>query len=222
MIISRSRGFAFVHVPKCGGTRFRYHLHSYNDDPRDFWGVQRTQFLNIPLDFAHLRAWELQIFFPDVIEFLRDARSVCFFRNPVDRFVSAVFEHYAQHRPEIGLAALSWSDQQAEVRRFTAGFELDQAFADFRYVHFSPQTWFTHLAGRRVVKTIIPMIDGFDAFRAAMILLELPDFLGNNRPARPKAGDLLGRSLVDRVRAAYEADYQFCSAHDHLRALTLE
>ena len=73
----------------------------------------------------------------------------------------------------------------------------------------------------RLVRIMIPMIDGFDAFRAAMVILELPDFLGNSRPTQRDAGELLGHDLIERIRAAYDADYQFNSMHDHLKALAL-
>jgi hypothetical protein len=195
-------------------------LHNYNDDPRHFWGIQRTQFLDLLLDHAHLRTWELQIFFPDIIPTMRELRSVCFFRNPVSRFVSAIYEHHTQYRPEVQLPSLPWSEQQRVARSFTRDFEIHQAFSTLDYIHFSPQTWFTHLGKERLVKTIIPLVNGFDAFRAARMFLELPDHIEHEhaRPSRD-AEDLLGRDLIERVRRLYEADYEFCLDHDHLRPL---
>jgi hypothetical protein len=188
-----------------------------------FWDVQYTEFLDLPLDHAHLRTWELQMFYPAVFELLEQTRSLCFFRNPVQRYVSAVYEHFRQFRPDTVLAALPWSDQQRIVRDFTALIDPRMSLAEMSYIHFSQQTWFTHLNGRRLVATVLPLLDGFDAFRAALMLLELPDKLLADEPARAgrDAVDLLGPDMIARVHELYEADYAFCAQTPHLAGLTL-
>ena len=220
MIVSRVRSFVFVHIPKAGGTSFRSLIQPYHDYSTDFWWVRKTSYLGVSLDHAHLRSWEVMIFYPDVWEIMQSSTTICFFRNPAERFVSAVYEHFRQFKPSVGLSELPWREQQAVAREFTQSIDLERVFWDPTLIHFSPQTWFTHLRGQQVVKTIFPLIEGFDAFRAAGLILGLPD-LGptpNSAPARNPI-DLLGEELLGRVRRLYEDDYALCGSADHLRAL---
>ena len=221
MIISHERSFLFVHIPKCGGTAFRRLISDYHDHPTVFWDIQYTGFLDLPLDHAHLRTWELQMFYPAVFELLKVRRSLCFFRNPVERYVSAVYEHFRQFRPWVALPTLPWAEQQRIVGEFTALIDPRMSLADVSYVHFSQQTWFTHLNGERLVGTILPLLPGFDAFRAALMVLELPDSRDPDEAVRPgrDAVELLGPDMLARVRELYETDYAFCERTPHLAGL---
>ncbi len=220
MIISRARSFVFVHIPKNGGTVFRSLLAPYHDYPREFWWLQQTEFLDLPLDHGHLRSWEIQMFYPEVWDIIGKSRTLCFFRNPAERYVSALYEHYKLFRQETDLPALPWPEQQRIARQFTSDFDIRTALSGHFRVHFSPQTWFTHLHDRRVVEMVLPLIDGFDAFRAAAMFLGLPDIGPQGRIAPQRdPGDLLGDELLARVQTFYRADYEFCAAHDPLKPL---
>ncbi len=222
MIVSQQRAFVFVHIPKNGGTAFRSLLAPYHDYPREFWWVQNTDFLQLPLDHGHLRSWEVQMFYAEVWSMMERSRTLCFFRNPAERFVSALYEHFKLFRHDIDLPSLPWEEQQRVARQFAKEFELALALTSHFFVHFSPQTWFTHLHDRRVVETIVPLIDGFDAFRAAAIFLALPD-IGPHARSLPQRDprDLLGEEMLDRVKDLYRTDYEFCATSDHLKPLLL-
>ena len=45
---------------------------------------------------------------------------------------------------------------------------------DVRYVHFSLQTWFTHLGGRRMARHIVPVRSEHDDFADVYRLLGVP------------------------------------------------
>ena len=220
MIVSRSRSFVFVHIPKNGGTAFRSMISVFHDHKQEFWWVKPTGFLNMSLDHGHLRSWEVQMFYPDVWALMKQTQTLCFFRNPAERFVSAVYEHFKLFRQTVDLPALPWSEQQRITREFTREIDFRETLQNSFYVHFSPQTWFTHLHNERVVQTVLPLIDGFDAFRAAAMVLRLPDIGPNIRTApHRQPEDLLGEELLARVKSFYRADYEFCAANDHLRSL---
>ena len=220
MIISHKRSFVFIHIPKNGGTMFRTLISGYHDDPREFWWVRNTDYLNLSVDHGHLKSWEIRIFYPDVWRLLKSSRTLCFFRDPAERFVSAIYEHFRLFRPEGDLQNHSWLDQQRLAREFTFALNLQEVFWNPLLVHFSPQTWFTHLNGRLVVKEIIPLIEGFDAFRAAALSLGLPD-IGPAPKTAPNRDPVafLGDAAIQRVRDIYRDDYAFCRSQAHLSAL---
>jgi hypothetical protein len=220
MIVSRARNFVFVHVPKNGGTAFRSALTCYHDYPVEFWHTRHTEFLGIELDHAHLRSWEVRTFYPDVWTLMQGMQTLCFFRNPAERFVSAIYEHFRIFRQNVGLEALPWPEQQAVARDFASSVNMRDVFGNRFMVHFSPQTWFTHLNRQRVIKTIIPLIDDFDALRAARMMLGVPDIGPTPRTAPPRdPADLLGDNLLGHVKGMYRDDYAFCEATDNLRSL---
>ena len=222
MIISYRRHFSFIHVPKCAGKAFREVVQPFHDHPVTFWDIQKAPKLNILLDFAHLRCWEVDILFPDVIAFLNGCRSLAFIRNPAERYVSAVYEHFSQHRPEVGLAYMPFADQRDVIRDFTRSFRLEASLGDRRYVHFSPQRWFTHLYERQVVRHLLPLTAEGNTLSAGLALLEIPDrepAQGSARQLDPDA--ILGADLLAKVRSLYAIDYDLCESLDHLRPLAL-
>ena len=220
MILSYKQSFAFVHIPKNGGTAFREHVAKYHDHPQEFWWVKPTDYLGLKVDHGHLKTWEIRIFYPDVWQFLKTSRTLCFFRNPAERFVSAIYEHHRLFRQNVDLEGLSWPEQQRVAQEFAWALNMAEVVWNPFLVHFSPQTWFTHLNGAPIVKQMIPLIDGFDAFRTAALSLGLAD-IGPAPKTRPPRNplDLLGRELLDRVRDQYRDDYAFCRSQEHLRML---
>ena len=220
MIVSHHRSFVFIHNPKCSGKLFRDEVSAYHDDDRLFWGIQTPALLSVELDFAHLRLWEMQAVCPDIFDMVRTRRSLMFFRNPVERYVSAVFEHFAQYRAEADLRSQPLEVQKKIVRDFTAGLTIKQVLEDYRYVHFSVQRWFSHLGPHRAVNAIVPLLIGFEACRTAFTILELPDRCIDMDPRRTRAAEILGDAMLGRVRDFYAADYRLCQELDHLSALS--
>ena len=220
MIVSKSRQFVFVHIPKTGGTAFRAELAPYHDHGEEFWWVKQTPFLNTTLDHGHLRSWEVRTFYPDVWAAMKTMQTLCFFRNPAERFVSAIYEHFRLFRQHVSLENLAWEEQKQVVREFGESVDLQEVVVNVFMVHFSPQTWFTHLNKQRVVRSVVPMLDGFDALRAAAVMLGVADTGPSTWTASPRnPRELLGDELLQRVRHMYAADYAFCAECEHLQPL---
>ena len=222
VIVSRSRSFVFVHIPKNGGTAFRSMLAAYHDHPQEFWWVKPTDYLDMTLDHGHLRSWEVQMFYPDVWELMSRVRTLCFFRNPAERFVSAIYEHFRLFRQDVDLPGLAWPEQCRVAREFAETVTLRDALQNVFLIHFSPQTWFTHHHGEPVVNTVVPLIDGLDALRTAAVILQVADTGPSPRTApQREPADLLGADFLPHLREMYSADYAFCDANDHLRPLSV-
>ena len=221
MIVSERSGFVFVHNPKCGGSVFRRAIEREHDHPETFWHPRTAAYFGITLDHAHLRLWEVQALHPDVFERLGHGRSVVFVRNPLDRFISALYQHFRTYRPFVGIDALAEPERLALFRSL-ARDELSMAriLTDYRYVHFSPQSWFCLLGTRQVVGTVIPMGAGLNPMAMARAALGLdiptPDWREPDEDRASLLADELLRHVAGRL---YTDDRAFLGSLPHLRAI---
>ncbi|MDD2795026.1 MAG: sulfotransferase family 2 domain-containing protein [Acidocella sp.] len=159
MIVSHEKKFIFVHNPKCAGTAFRAVIEAHHDHARRFWGIEHEPYFQRDIDYAHLRLWELAALFPDLVALLESYNSVAFVRNPFQRLISAISEHFKQYRPDTKFFELSASSQLKIAETFVSNeLTLPRIQADFRYVHFSPQSWFLALGSTRKVKHVLPIL----------------------------------------------------------------
>ena len=221
MIVSEKSGFIFVHNPKCGGSVFRRSVEARHDHPETFWHPRTAAYFGIILDHAHLRLWEVQALYPEIFHRMAHHRSVVFVRNPLDRFVSALHQHFRAYHPFLGIDRLAEQDRLALFRRFARDrLTMPRILTDYRYVHFSPQTWFCLLGTRRVVDTVIPMGQGLNPMTAARDALgfDIPAD-GWHEPDGNRASFLADGLLNDVANRLYADDRAFLETMPHLHAL---
>jgi hypothetical protein len=88
MIINKTNRFAFVHIPKCGGTSVRKVLDTFNE-----WSylgnpwIGETKKLGT-VHFSHLPLQALRILFPEDLELVLKYESFALVRDPYERFFS--------------------------------------------------------------------------------------------------------------------------------------
>ena len=218
MIVSDCFQFVFVHNPKCGGTVFRDAVCFAHDYPTVFWDVRSTPRDGRPLDFAHLRLWEVRESFPDVYERLGVGTSFVFVRDPVRRFVSALHHHFREHhRKTVAVDALSSAEKLSLFQRFVRSeLCLARVLDDPRFVHFSPQKWFCALGEERVVKHVLPFEDRPLEAAQTLLGIELPTSRWRTEGVIDSRL-LTDPLLTDFVEHFYAEDHLFFSALPHLR-----
>ncbi len=210
VIVSNLKNFVFIHNPKAAGTAFRSAIARWHDHPTRFWGTASHPYFQAPLDLAHLRAWELPIVAPDVFAALETRPSLAFVRDPLPRFLSACAEHFRDFRPRARFARFGPTGQRLLIHwlirsgRIAAGVR-----GDYRYVHFSPQRWFTHLGDRQIVRHILPIRSEQDDFAQAFALLDLPPAPAQeeNRTTGADWHALASPQITRFVRDFYAMDY---------------
>ena len=212
MIVSHARRFIFFHNPKCADMSFREALDPYHDDPFKFWGVYSAPFCRNVLDHSHFRLWELQQLFPKVFGCAEDYASVIFVRNPWDKFVSAVDEHFKKFQPTIPIRDLPPADQTRVVEQFTDRLlNIANITTNWTFVHCSPQLWQIAIGSRIVPRHIIPMGQGDDFFARAFEVLGLLVMAAPWRNQSPtRMAHILDSPKVDQfVRSFYALDLEF-------------
>jgi Sulfotransferase family len=222
MIISQKRKFIFFHNPKAAGTSFRKAIEEYHDFGREFWGEEFCPYLDVRVDLAHLRAWELPCVAPNLFADLDKYRKLVLVRNPTRRFLSACFEHFYKYRPEVQFGQQDSATQRDLIHRLmheelTAG----KVLSDVRYVHFSAQHWYVFLGPRRIVDHVLPVRSGEDDLGSAFDVLELPrkQPVRLNQRAAGLFDKLVSREIEQFVTSFYKRDYELLEAHDHLKSL---
>lgn len=222
LIVSHARKFIFIHNPKCAGTSFRAAIESYHDHETQFWGVGYEPYFQREVDYAHLRLWELAAIHPELLEQLRSYNSVVFVRNPFQRFVSAISEHFKQYRPEIVFSTLSASEQLRIVENFVVNnLTSPRIHADFRYVHFSPQSWFFAMGGAPRIRHILPVLADGESVQQGLECLGVPARLPRPRNINQTGVSALLRSDIIRsfVTNVYSQDFEFIESSAALRVL---
>lgn len=146
MIISHRFQTVFLHIPKNAGTALRSVMQEADPQSDRSWGYRFFPRLYRFGDSAHVPLVDLP---PDRLRFVNEYQCFAILRDPLERFLSATVQHFGQHAyrtPRSPGALLSELDS---VR-----IRYDPA-----YIHFCPQHFYTHIAGRQVVEHLFRMDD---------------------------------------------------------------
>lgn len=222
MIVSHAHQFIFFHNPKCAGTSLRGALARHHDDEVAFWGVFPATYFGNEVDYAHLRLWELQALFPRIVTAAETYRSVIFVRNPYQRFVSALAEHFQTFKLAGSLAVQSPEEQIRAVEMFIETLDIRLIRSDWRYVHFSPQLWFIRLGNRQIPRHVLAVGDTGAFMTRAFECLGLDaEDVGRHNVARLNLKHALtSPKVAGFVRQFYALDFDFFGADPTLAHLT--
>ena len=190
MIISDSKRFVFIHIPKCGGTSVRQQL-SFLDERG---GAYEARIYEHPAigatDFVHLPLATLKAFFPEEYERVQSYRSFAILREPHERFQSAVAQ-FCNYQTDTPFKLLSTKALETLVRGLADRLESQAARLQSTMplppplIHFQPQRDYIFCGEQRIVQTITP-IDELYSLEA-----ELQFFLGHKVSFEEKANQSL-------------------------------
>jgi hypothetical protein len=163
MIINDPHRFAFIHIPKCAGSAIRLQLSPYDSYDGRFSRKGVHPELG-RVDLSHLPLSTLREFFPAEFEKLRVYRSFAVIRNPRTRFLSALLQHLQEFENAThDEFCVAWVASRASgvAGRLAAG-EGDRP----ELVHFTRQSDFVAIDGRRVVRNLFAFEDMVPLARA--------------------------------------------------------
>lgn len=149
MIILNQKKFAFLHIPKCGGSTLQKWLRLRFTTSANFYG--KTEHPEIGTVYReHLTLRQLKQHYPDALADLRANDTYAIIRDPLSRFESALGQYVNEMRggnitlmaPE-DITALA-QDILDQLRQLNGGFR-------FELTHFQPQAAFIELEGERIV-----------------------------------------------------------------------
>lgn len=187
MIISETRGFIFIHNPKCGGTTTRVALKQFDTTGDMFW--RATEFQGRKIDRAHMPLHMFRAAYPRYFDLMHSLLTFMFVRNPYTRTVSA----FNESKPEV--FRLSKSADEEERRRYVRELNAHiQSIEPFHlngwshpHRHFVRQSDFCFLNRKRLVDV-------------TMKLEQWPDCLDQIATFEPELSRVLGGAKTKNVR----------------------
>jgi len=154
MIISNTGNFAFVHIPKNGGTSVRKALSQYGEDPR-FTSGRVTEVPQIgPLDHVHIPLSLLKDLYPDALDEIRARPSFAIVRDPYTRFQSAL-NQWAKNVKKERLMDLP-QQKVAQYAKLHLEDRDPHENMSPSLIHFLPQTEFIFLDNTQIVDLLVP------------------------------------------------------------------
>jgi len=156
MIISDQHGLAFVHIPKCAGTAIRLQLEAL-DSYNGLFSRKGVHPVLGPVDYSHLTLATLREHFPEQFQKLCAYRTFAIVRDPYTRFLSAALQHL-QEFEQVGQEKFQ-ADWVASQVLEIAGKLVAGQHRKPEYVHFTAQTAFVAIEGRRIVQDIFSFED---------------------------------------------------------------
>jgi hypothetical protein len=133
MIISHKHKFVLMHNPKTAGTSIRKAIEHLHDDESKNWHQGWEPNLDRVVDLAHLTFHDLLVSKPTVN--WREYTFLTIVRNPYERFISGLTEHFRQHPEEF--ARFTNIDDWTKLHMDETNFRFN-----WRYIHLCPQHYF--------------------------------------------------------------------------------
>lgn len=208
MLLSSDLNFAFVHVPKCGGTSLRESLRGMPGIGNPL--AEARSAIPFETDPNHVQLCLLRDHAPDLLARLGACTSYALLRDPVARFPSALFQHCKMfHGVEAG--ALSPADLAEVTRAAIAYLRAEDLVRDRRYIHFERQVRFTHLDGRQVVTRL------FAVDAQAALIADVAATTGYHAPSLNESNAAVGyrNAALQRLRLGLPRPLKRL-ARDHL------
>ncbi|WP_227271817.1 sulfotransferase family 2 domain-containing protein [Roseobacter weihaiensis] len=172
MIILTEKKFAFLHIPKCGGSTIQKWLRQHLTSDGAFYGkIEHPQIGTVYRE--HLTLQQLAAHYPDVLETLRASDTFAILRDPLKRFVSALGQ-YVNEMHGGNITLMSPGDVNTLAGDILDQLEtLDGAFR-FELTHFIPQADFIELEGVRVARELRPLQQMEATFAELSTRLDIP------------------------------------------------
>lgn len=185
MIISDSRQFIFIHVPKTGGTTAREALKRFDTRNDFFWLFQHIPGSSedqpsLPVDKAHMTPSSVELLYPDVYRLYNSYTIIALARHPISRLISSFFQSQAPLAPEKEdqVCFNSGTSQRQDIQK-TFNSYLDRLVSGINfllpeYVHATPQHEYHLRNGKRITDVTIKIEhpnEGICSLRCFDILL---------------------------------------------------
>jgi hypothetical protein len=223
MIVSHSKRFIFVHIPKCAGTSFRDALKRYHDDSENFWYRRYHPYFGCEIDYAHMRLWELHALFPGILDAMAHYETLALVRSPYERFISALAQHLTAFHPNLDYYGADRDTLCGYAERFIdQELRMDRVVGNARFVHFSFQTWYISLGERRLVRHVLPIPNNNQGWAQVFGKLHvLPEPVGRSNPRSGPLAQLLQiEGIVQWIEDFYKSDFDWFRRDPTLAALS--
>ena len=156
MIINDSLKFAFIHIPKCGGSTVRSYLQKFDDLHGSFRGPSDFHPQLGTFDRGHIPLFVLQSYYPIQFDAIKKYWSFAVIRDPFSRFPSSISQQLRMHggcRVE-DLSRRAFQKAADRVIKFLSKQNGTKAFLPLEYIHFQKQTDYVYVNDERLISRL--------------------------------------------------------------------
>lgn len=211
-VIREKERFAFVHIPKCGGTSIRFGLEKAVTDRHagEHWlygnVVDHAELGKVML--AHKPLKMLEEYFPNELKSYRNCECFAVVREIHSRFASAMQQHIREFL-RTDISAMSQSEIHRAIDRVIAKMSDRPVYPGVEFVHFLRQADFIFLDFEKVVQNIYTL-ENIDVMAEDIgrLLHRRIDFneRSNTSSGRPSAGFLTVRAIGRQAKHVMPQD----------------
>ncbi|MBW8639632.1 sulfotransferase family protein [Hoeflea sp. WL0058] len=155
MIISDTYGFAFVHIPKCGGSTVKHVISSYNETDLPIVGIHEHPALG-RLDYAHIPLEVLREHFAKEFSKIEQYKAFALVRDPRERFFSALSQNQRMFSGT-DITTMASRDVIRQCEKVCNYLQTLNGFCDPERIHFEKQSRYLDLDDKRVVDVVLPL-----------------------------------------------------------------
>lgn len=156
MILSDKYQFAFIHIPKCGGTTVRAMIQEFDSTGGRFTDRVDDHPELGKLDFVHIPLRVLRDYFPKEFALVVSYRSYALCRDPFDRFPSSLAQRIRMYKA-IDPHSLGETQFARYVDEVITYLSANSAIKDPSFIHFEKQVNFVDVDRERIIKNIFPI-----------------------------------------------------------------
>jgi len=153
MIISYSKKFVFIHIPKCGGTTIRELLKTIDEK---YLNAKINNLKQRQVDVDHLPIFALKKLLPDVFNIVDEFDSYTIIRSPFDRFISSVSQRLKMFKGK-QLKDLDYNQIIKEIKEiieYLSCHDKAEELLENDFIHFQRQIDYIFYKDRQVIKNI--------------------------------------------------------------------
>ncbi|MEL6682529.1 MAG: hypothetical protein AAFQ09_07765 [Pseudomonadota bacterium] len=155
-IIAQKKGFAFIHIPKNGGSTIRDQFAGFDDCGQTFFYSENQHPVLGDVAYWHLPLWAIADHHPNEFAMIEGAWAAALTRDPESRFRSALAQRARQHLGK-PIDQLSKTERRHEADAVMRHLEDNAKLPNAAFCHFTRQIDFVSLEGAQVVKNVYPI-----------------------------------------------------------------
>jgi hypothetical protein len=169
-----------------------------------------------------MRLWELHTLYPRIFDAMANYETLALVRNPYERFISALAQHLTAFHPNLDYYSTDKELLRTYAERFIEQeLRIERVLGNARFVHFSFQTWYIALGGRRFARHVLPIPNNAQGWAQIFGKLHvLPEPVGRSNPRGGPSNHLLRiEGILQWIENFYKRDFEWLRREPNLAAL---
>ncbi|MDN5836727.1 MAG: sulfotransferase family protein [Nitrosospira sp.] len=162
MIICDDKQFAFIHIPKCGGSTVRIAIAKFDSTHGRFSSTN-----------AHYTLSALRDGFPSEFSHVKQYHSFAICRDPIRRFPSSLHQYLLENK-QLYTHKLTERELRSEIDQIITKLSGVSELLGPELIHFEKQVNYVDLDGERIVKSIYAIDD------MSRMMKDMGEYLGEN------------------------------------------